>query len=357
MNILYRYIGRSVLSGILGTLLVLLILVSFVSLVDELRDVGKGEYDTGDAFLYMLLQMPRRIYELFPIAVLLGSLIGLGGLASHSELVAMRAAGVSVGAIVLGALRAGVLLLAAVLVIGELVAPESDQYAESMKAVAISQQVTLRSKYGFWARDGDAFVNIREILPGARLQDIYIYEFTPDRRLRLATHAAYAFYRGDRWELREIAQSEFLPDRVVSHSLESATWDSLLNPRLLSVVTVKPAMLSTWGLYSYGRFLRDNGQNAVPYEVALWSKLVMPAATLAMLLLAVPFVFGPLRSVGIGQRIFAGSLMGVVFFLVNRMFEHMAVVYGLPPAFAAAFPTLAVLALVGWLFRRQFASG
>lgn len=352
MILLDRYIGRRVASGILGALVILLILISFVALVEELGDVGKGRYTTPDAFLYVLLQAPRRLYEIFPITVLLGSLAGLGGLASHSELVAMRAAGVSVVAILWAALKAGLLLMVAVVALGELVAPESDQYAESMKASAISQQATLRTKYGFWARDGESFVNIREILPGARLQDIYIYEFTPERRLRLATHAAFALYQGDHWELHDIQQSQFLEDRVVSHTLERASWDSLLNPGLLRVVTVRPAMLSAWGLYRYIRFLNDNGQSAIPYEAAFWGKLAMPLSTLAMVLLTAPFVFGVLRNLGIGQRIFAGSLIGVVFFLLNRVFEHMTLVYGLPPLFAAFFPTLAVLAVAGWSLRR-----
>lgn len=352
MKILDRYIGRAVIQGVVLSALVLVILVSFFSLMDELQDVGKGDYRTADAFVYSLLMIPRWTYDVFPISVLIGSLISLGGLAGGSELIAMRSAGVSVGRIMFSAVKAGVILLAAAVLLGEFVAPETDQIAESMRADRISQQITLKSKYGFWARDGESYVNIRKILPGARLEDIYIYEFEDDGRLKLATYAGFAQYQQDHWLLRNISQSEFLEDRVESRTMERAAWDSLLNPSLLSVVVVKPTMLSAWGLYKYIEFMHENGQNAIQYEVAFWSKLVMPLVTLVMVFVSVPFVFGVLRSVGIGQRVFIGTLIGALFFLLNKVFEHMAVVYELDPLFAASFPGLAVFTVAVWYFRK-----
>ncbi len=353
MKTLERYIGRAVIEGILLSALVLVILVSFFSLMDELQDVGEGNYQTSDAFVYSLLMVPRWAYDVFPISVLIGSLISLGGLAGGSELIAMRAAGVSVARIVFAAVKAGAVLMVGVVLLGEFVAPETDQIAESMRAERISQQITLKSRYGFWARDGDSFVNIRKILPGARLEDIYIYEFRDDGRLKLATYAGFAQYQQDHWLLRGIRQSEFYEDRVESRTMERATWDSMLNPSLLSVVVVKPTMLSAWGLYKYIDFMRENGQKAIQYEVAFWSKMVMPLVTLVMVFLSVPFVFGVLRSVGIGQRVFIGTLIGALFFLLNKVFEHMAVVYELNPLFAASFPGLAVFGAALWYFRRM----
>ncbi len=352
MKLIDRYIGKTVIFAILATLLVLLILVSFVTLMDELGDAGTGNYQTKDAFLYVLLVMPRRAYEVFPMAVLLGSLVGMGSLANNSELIAMRAAGVSLARIIFSVLKAGVVVMLVVVIVGEAVAPNTEQYAERMRASKMSQQITLKSEYGFWARDGQSFVNIRQILPGSQLRDIYIYEFSEDRQLQMATHAGFAQYKGDHWLLSDLKQSKIYPGKIESQHLDSAKWDSLLNPSLLDVVVVRPTMLPVWGLYQYITFMHENGQEATIYEVAFWGKVINPMITLVMVFLSVPVVFGVLRSVGIGQRIFMGSLLGIGFFVLNKVFGHMAVVYSLNPLLAAALPGL--LFLIGgiWFVRR-----
>ncbi len=352
MKILELYIGKTVIRSVLLALVVLLVLVAFGNLMEELGDVGEGNYKMLDAFFYVLLIIPRRAYELFPVAVLLGSMIGLGGLASNSELTAMRAAGVSLGKIILSSLKAGLVMVVIVIIIGELLAPNTEEYAETMRAAKLSNQITLKTKYGFWARDGSSFVNIRQILPGARLKDIYIYEFSEHGKLKLATHAKFAQYRDSHWLLSDIQQSKFTPNGVLSRQVKNAAWDSMLNPSLLNVVVVRPTMLPAWGLYRYIEFMHENGQSAIPFEVAFWSKIVMPGVTLVMVFLSVPFVFGALRSVGIGPRIFAGTLIGTTFFLLNKVFSHMAVVYELNPLFSAAFPGLVMLGLAFWVMRR-----
>lgn len=352
MRLLQRYIGKTVIINIVIALVILLVLVSIGTFANELGDVGEGRYQTYDAFVYVMMILPRRIYEVFPVAVLLGSLIGLGGLASNSELIAMRAAGVSLREIIFSALKAGILMMFLIVVVGEFVAPNTEEYAETMRASKLSEQITLKSEYGFWARDRNTFVNIRNILPGARLQDIYIYEFSDDRQLKVASYAAFAQFRDDRWLLNNIKQTEFTPEGVVSRHVERAEWESMLDPGVLSIVVVRPTMLAAWGLYKYIGFLHGNGQTAIQFEVAFWSKIVSPMMTLVMVFLAVPFVFGSLRSVGIGQRVFAGSILGTLFFLMSKILAHMAVVYQLNPLFAATFPAFVMLGLAFWLFRR-----
>jgi lipopolysaccharide export system permease protein len=350
--VLDRYIGRAVIGATLLVLLVLLTLIAFVELEKELGEVGRGSYDLPQAFFYVGLVLPRFAYEIFPIATLLGSLVGLGAMANHAELIAMRAAGISLSRIVWAVMQAGLLLMALAVVVGELLAPESEQYAQTMRAEAISGQITLKTKYGFWTRDGDSYINIREFRPGAALGDVFIYEFDSDQHLKLASHAESARHTGDGWELENIHQSEFLPDRVRSRHLDRAYWKSLLNPALLDMVMVEPSVLPIAGLYRYIGFLRDNSQDASLYEVAFWGKITTPLVVLVMLLLSIPFVFGSLRSAGVGQRVFAGSVVGISFLLVNRAFAHMAVVYQLDPLFASVFPVLAVLGVALWYMRR-----
>jgi len=354
MRLLELYIGKTVITNILFVLIVLLILVSFGTLVHDLGKVGEGDYKTQDVFLYVLLIIPRRTYEIFPVAVLLGSLIGLGGLANNSELMAMRAAGISLRTIIFAALKAGLLMMLIIVVIGEFIAPNTEQYAETMRASKISGQVTMNTEHGFWSKDRNSFVNIRKILPGARLQDIYIYEFSEDQRLKIATFASFAQYRDDHWLLNNIRQTEITSEGVISREIDKAAWESMLDPGILSVIVVRPTMLPARGLFRYISFLHDNGQTAIPFEVAFWTKVISPAMTLVMVFLSVPFVFGSLRSVGVGQRVFAGSIIGTVFFLLSKILSHMAVVYELNPLFAASFPAFVMLGLAFWLFRRVY---
>jgi lipopolysaccharide export system permease protein len=344
VKIVERYIGRTVALGILMSLAVILGLLVLFTFIDELDDVGDGQYGVPQAFAYALLSMPRFVFEAFPAAALIGSLVGLGGLASHSELTAMRAAGVSVRHILFAILKAGMPMMVVVIALGEWVAPPVQDHANHMRAVAQHGQVTLRSRYGFWARDGHAFINIRQILPGQSLRDLYLYEFDERRELRLVTHAERAEFVDGGWVLRNLRQAALRPEGVQVRSLEQARWDSLLSPGLLKAVVADPSLLSAWTLYHYLEFMQQNGLHVPAYEVAFWSKVVAPVATLVMLFLGVPFVFGNLRTVGVGQRVFVGVLVGTLFFMLSRGLAYAAVVYGFNPLAAATLPALLFLA-------------
>ncbi|MES9946229.1 MAG: LPS export ABC transporter permease LptG [Candidatus Thiodiazotropha sp.] len=348
-----RYIGGTVLIGIVSVMALLLVLIGFFELVAELEEVKRG-YTTSMAFTYVLLGMPRYSYELFPLATLLGSLIGLGVLAGNSELLAMRAAGISIARIVLSVLKTGLLVLLVVVIMGEYLAPAAEQQAQRMKNEALSGQISLKTRYGFWSRDGNTFINIRQILPDAQLADISIYEYGEDARLRRAIHAQRASFQSGGWVIQGVEQSDFTESAVSVSSSPEQAWQAELDPSALDVLTVKPHMLAAWDLWRYIDYLQKNGQASINYEVAFWGKLAAPLVTMVMLFLSIPFVFGSLRSVGVGQRIFVGAMLGIVFYLLNRTFSYMAVVYSLNGLFAAFFPLLLFLALAIWLLRRVY---
>jgi lipopolysaccharide export system permease protein len=352
MTILDRYIGLAVFKGTLLALAVLLSLLGFVSFVDELDEVGNGRYGVLDAFVFVLLTLPHYTFELFPVSALLGSLIGLGTMTNASELIAMRSAGVSMARILWSVMKTGIAMMVVAALIGEVLAPDAEQEAQRLRAAALAETISIKTNYGFWARDGQAFINIRRILPDSRLEEIYIYEFGDDNRLSVATHADSAYYQDNRWVLTNIRQSRFTKTGVEARELGQATWSSLLNPSLLSVVVIPPEVLPVWGLYRYIRFLEENAQASQNYEVALWGKLLTPLVTLVMLFLSLPFICGSLRQIGIGQRVFIGIMIGIVFFLMNKAFAHMAVVYGLNPLLSAALPGLIFLGVGVWLTRR-----
>jgi lipopolysaccharide export system permease protein len=347
MKTLDRYIAREVVKGSLIGVLVFLALLSFFTFADELGDMGQGDYGLGEIFKYLALTSPRSFYELMPTAALVGSLVSLGALANNRELMAMQAAGASRARIIRAVLVGGLFLLAVSIGVGELVAPPAERAAQTLKALAQKKQVASRSKYGFWVRDGNVFINIREIQKQENLGDINIYEVDAEKRLTLATHAGRAVYDGAHWKLKRIRSSRFEPGQVVGEKKDFADWSSVLAPDLLNAFVIRPENLSAWDLKNYSDYLRENGQRSLSVEQAFWGRLVNPAVTLVMLLIAVPFVMTVRREVGIGQRIVVGVVIGLGFYLFDRMFSHFGLIYEMNPIFSAAFPT--GLALTGAL--------
>lgn len=326
--------------------LILLTLLTFFSFADELGDVGKGNYGIRQIFKYLALTLPRNFYELLPPASLVGSLVTLGGLANNRELVAMQAAGVSRARIVASVLLGGLVLLVLSVMIGELIAPPSERAAQNFKSIAQSNQVTSRSRYGFWVRDGDVFINIRAMNQQDRLGDISIYDVNDQKQLIKATHAKSAVHDGLRWNLKEIRTSLFQEGQVSTDRQDEADWSSVLAPELLNAFVIRPENLSALELYNYIGYLRDNGQQSLIVEQAFWGRLVNPLVTLVMLMVAVPFVLTIRREIGTGQRIVAGVVIGLGFHLFDKMFGHLGLIYEFNPVFSVSFPAVLALTVV-----------
>ncbi len=352
MNRLERYIGWQIARATALTLLVLLSLLVLLQFLDELDQVGQGGYRAWDAFLVALYSAPRLSFEGFPAAALLGSLLGLGGLAAHGELIAMRAAGMSLLGLVRAVVKVGLLMMVLVFLVGDLLGPVAEGAAVERKALKQHEQIVLKTQHGFWARDGENFVNIGRILPGAAVEDVTLYRFNEGGELAQATHAARGEYRDGRWRLLDVQERYLEPDRVVTRSVAERDWGAVLDPALLSLVVSKPVMLPLWDLARYIRFMEQNGQTATAYRVAFWNKLSTPLATLVMMILAVPFVLGSLRSAGRGQQVFLGALIGTGYFLLNRAMSFGAVAYDLSPLLSSLVPAALFLGLTFLALRR-----
>ncbi len=341
LSILDRYLGRAVLGGTLLTLAVLLPLLAFFLLADEIDQLEETRYGLSQALFLVALSLPRYAYQLFPIATLIGALVGLGKLASDSELVAMRAAGVSIARILSATFKAGSLLVLFALFLGEGIAPQADQRALQLRSQLQSGQITLRTRQGFWAKDGNAYVNIREILSGTRLREITLYELNAQQNaLVQTTQAREAQYEQGHWVLKDILRSQIGESGVQVRFLREAAWESLLSPALLQVVILEPQLLPVWDLWRYVRFMEASGQAAGRYGVVLWNKLVYPFLLLALLFLAIPILFGSARSAGLGKRVFMGVLVGIGFYVVSRTFTYLALLYGMSAWLAAVLPPL-----------------
>ncbi len=352
MLVLDRYIARHVAMGVLIVMGLLLSLFTVFAFMDELNRVGRGSYTTLNAIQYVLLLTPGMAYQLFPITALLGSTIGLGLLASNSELTVMRAAGVSLNRIVWSTMKVGLVLVALTLILGESIAPVAEQYARTLRSVAISDKLAIHGKSQLWARDGNSFVNVREILPGERLGGIFIYERDESHQIFRIVQAQSAVFRKNQWILEGVVSSDLTSKQVTSRHQKKMIWDTKLSPDLLSVVTLIPATMSIRGLYQYIAYLKKNGLDSATYEYAFWGKIVAPLVSGVMVFLAIPFVFGPLRSVGVGHRVLVGALVGIGFYLANQMFSYVGIVYSFNPALSAMLPACLALAVAYGMMRR-----
>lgn len=352
MKRLDRYIGIAVAGSTLMVLLVLLALFSFGAFVAELDEVGKGDYTLATAGEYVLLSLPRLAYELFPVVALLGSVIGLGILAGNNELLVMRAAGVSVGRIGYAVMKVGLLWVVLAVALGEFVAPVSDRYATSLHSTALSERFAMTSQNGLWARDGQDFIHIRDVLADGLVGGVTIYEFNDKQRLLDMIQARTGRFDHGQWQLDQVERSRIDTAGVVTQHLRGMAWQSLLTPDMIAVVAVKPDSLSIKGLLEYIGYLRDNGLDAEHYQLALWNKLVLPVTTAVMVFLSIPFIFGPLRTVGIGQRIFVATLIGIGFYLLGQLLGYVGLLSRLPIALGAVLPTALFFVLAVVLMRR-----
>lgn len=345
MKILSLHIGRHVIKGALMALAILVSIDLVFAFSAEATDIGQGDYDFGKSLLYVFLTAPRRAYDFMPMAAIVGSLVMLGSLASDSEFTAMRSAGISIGQISLAIIKAGLVLVAIALILGEVITPFSEPYAQQMRSFARTQSTALKSEHGIWARDGLNFVNILHIRPGGELRGLDIYEFDKDYRLRLTTHAGSARFEGDAWVLFDIEQIQVKNNRIEFTHYEKAHWEALLNPELLSVLTVKPEQLSIWKLTTYIEYLKINELESKPYEFALWRKIMAPAAILVMLFLSVPFIFSSLRTTGAGQRTLIGIVLGVVYLIFTNVTGRVGEIYNLDPMLSNIIPSLLFLVI------------
>lgn len=351
-RILDLYIARTLLGTVTITLSVLLGLSALIKFVEQLRKLGEGDYDMAVAFVYVLLSLPRDLEQFFPMATLLGGLIGMGVLATNSELVIMQASGLSRWNIIGSAMKSSVLMILVVMAVGEFVTPASEAKAKEIRTEAISGGSLFSSDQIVWAKDGDNFVSIGQVVSRELLREVTIYWFDSDLTLRQLTYADEANFNNESWQLKGVENTYFDDDLIRQSTESDINWSSTLTPDKLGVVAVKPEALSIRGLSDYVTYLENNDQDPSRYELALWRKIMQPVSVSVMLLMALSFIFGPLRSVTMGARVIMGVLTGFSFFITNEVFGPLSLVYQLPPILGALLPSLVFVAVAGFLLRR-----
>jgi lipopolysaccharide export system permease protein len=341
VNLIDRYLIRAVLGGVLVVMVVLLTLGALFLFANQQDDIGIGSYTALAAFWFVLLNIPQQVYELMPIGVLIGSLLGLGALARGSELTVLRAAGISVWRVAGSVAMAGVLLIVLAVLCGEFLAPPLQAMAKQQKLLSKFSTIDFAGRAGPWVRDGNLLINVTQQSGSGEFAGMLIFELDDDHQLKSVASASTANVQPDgSWRLSHYASSRFGGERIESELQDSREFQSAVGGDFLALTVSSPRQLETRVLWGLIRHLRENSLDASEQEFAFWSRIARTTAILFAALLAVPFVFGNLRSAGAGSRTLIGVLIGVSFFLVQRMLESGAVVFDASPLALAWFPTV-----------------
>jgi lipopolysaccharide export system permease protein len=357
MRTVTRYLAREIYKWTGLVFVAFLSLFAFTDLLKELDELGIGSYRLPQVFLFVLLSLPGHIYELFPMAVLIGTLVPLAMLAANSEYTVMRVSGFSPRQAGFTLTGVGMAFVIATILFGELAAPMAERAAQQLRIDRLGGAVLSELRTGLWVKSESRFVNVRQVMPDSTLKGVHIYEFDDEFRLVSMSQAAAGHYAGaNTWRLSGVVETRFAPSGASVRTLEALEWTSVLTPEMLSVLLVVPQKLSAWDLYRYTQHLAANKQRSDRYEIALWKKLIYPFAALVMMALALPFAYIHVRTGGVGVKLFCGLMLGVLFHLLNNLFSHLAVLDRWPPFAAAAAPSaifmLTAVVMMWWVERR-----
>lgn len=352
MTLLHNYIGRSIAGAIFVVLLVILALQAISELVDQLGQMH-GAYTFAEVLLYVAFSLPTSIYDYLPLAALVGCLAGLGLLAGSSELVVMRMAGISQLQILASVMRPVLGFIMLGVFLGEFVTPFTDQYGESRKAIKLGRESAITSGQGMWNREGNEYMHFAALLPNGDLIGVSRFEFSQDGRLQNASYAKSAEFQRGQWQEKDGLFTQITPEKTIAGTFASRTWVSALNPTLLQVLMLGKDNLPMLRLYSYAKYRDEQGQDGKEYWLAFWKKALQPLAITSLVMIAISFIFGPLRQVPMGSRVFGGVMVGIVFRTSQDLLGPSSVLFGFSPLLAVLLP-IAVSAAIGlFLLRRS----
>lgn len=358
MKLLTRYLSREIYGSLAMVYISLLMLFAFFDLLGELSELGKGGYSILYVIIYVLLTVPTRIYELFPVAVLIGTIFALVQMAANSELTIYRSSGASVKQMIFALLKIGMPLMILSLVVGEFIAPHSMKLAHEIRLRALNSQVSLKEfRSGLWVKDEGSFINVKNVQVDSSLQNINIYEFDKNFSLKGITSAQRANYVEEGiWQLEGVMQTTFDKLGAKVHHEAKREWRSAITPDILRVLMVVPEQMSAWNLYLYTQHLKENKQESTRYEIEMWNKLVYPFSVMVMMLLALPFASHQRRAGGISGKIFTGIVLGLSFYFIGRLFAHLGSLNNWQPMLSASVMTFIFLGLalgmLWWTERR-----
>lgn len=353
VTLIDRYVGRTVLGALVLVLLALLPLFTILDLVQQLDEVGKGNYGFLDAVRYELMVLPRRALDLLPFLVLTSITIGLAILSHFGETMAMRSCGVSRRRLGLAVVKVGLALMVLAALSDEFVASPLNRQATRERAVALEGREVLLSEDGFWMHAGSRFVSIGQVLHGRLPQEIDILEESEDGRLQRFVHAREADIANPGcWLLRDVMVKHLGPGAPLSERMEELPWDSYLSLKQVEMLQLEPQVMSPAQLFGYARYLEKTGQNPARYEMAFWQRATLPLVTGAMVLLALPAGFGRPRSSDTGKLVLLAVAVGLAFQVVSQLAANAGLVFSIPAPVVTLGPLLLIFGGAFWLLRR-----
>lgn len=352
MRKLRYYIAQQVWGAVIGVLLVIVSLDAIADLVDQLGQL-KGQYTFVEALIYVGLYIPSSVCDYLPLAALVGCLIGLGVLANSSELVVMRAAGISIRQLVWSVMRPVLLFIAVGALLGEYVAPYTDQFADSRRDLLQGHERALQSERGLWFREGNEYMHFNAVLPNGRLYGITRYRFGEQGNLLQASFIRSAIYQGDHWVEQGGDITVFDDGEGIGHeAFLSRNWYTEISPELLNVLVLEPDELPMQRLHAYANYQEKQNIDSSEYRLAFWQKALQPLATLSLVMIAISFIFGPLRQTTMGFRVFIGVIVGLIFQTSQKLLGPMSIILGFSPMFAVLIPITFCFAF-GWLLIKR----
>ena len=349
MRILVRYISRKIFGTILTVLFSLVAIFSFFAFIGEIEDVGSGRYDLVSAVYVVILEIPKLMCDLMPFATLIGAMVALGSLAELNEIIAIRAAGGSKLNFLGAALKSAAVLAFCTITVGELVVPFSEEKANRIKLVLKKDADLTVTDEGFWAREGNIFINMQAMVGEGTFSDVTIYEFDDSDQLVKIVAAAIARFETGAWYLEEVSETLFDKDKVSAQIKERAFWPSNLDPKVVEMVALKPTTYTLISLYRYWQFAKKNGQRADHLERALWMKLALPLSIFAMVIISLCLVMGSQRSVSPSRRVLSAGSMGLAYHVACELLEQASAVYSLPASVSVLIlPVLLLVVAFVW---------
>ncbi len=345
------YIGKSLVMTFFVSLVIIVGLDFVAAFVDEMGKI-RGNYNITEALLYVLRTLPGRIYEFVPFAVLIGSLISLGQFSSNSELVVMRASGMTKAQITWIILKPVTIIALLAVVIGEVLAPIADISAENRRNIMMNKGAYSFGRYGVWNREGDTFIHFNTVDSMGEATGITLFKFDERRSLRSALRADRALFEGDHWTLINVKKTEFFKWETRGVLLDKLRWDTAINPRSLLIEMIDPLKLKISDLYYYLSYLTSQDRVSASFELAFWRKLFFPITLLGLVFVGASFVFGPLREGSIGFRIFVGVMIGITFKVSQDLLGPSSIVFGFSPILVAVIPILGCIFVGGILMAR-----
>lgn len=339
------HITRQVISSILITLLLIISLDFLSALIDQLGDF-KNEYNFLQAIIYVLLKIPGSINEFLPIASLIGCLVSVGMMASANEIIIIRSCGISLYKLIWLILKPSLMLVIISLLIGEFITPSTDQWASSHKDLKVSgRDSSLLTESGLWHREDGSFMHFNVVQPGGVLYGVTLLNFDNSKNLTMSTTANRASYQNNSWLLEGVTTTFFNSNEIKKESYLTKPWKTELTPAFLSYLSLEADQLSIKGLYNYIKYLNIQGLDSQKHQLAFWEKCFHPLIIISLVLIAISFVFGPLRSSTMGYRIFIGVVVGIIFQFTQKLLGPSSLIYGFSPFYAVFLPILVFIFL------------